>query len=220
MSDDQTMGEEFYSAYAAGTIDPALKLLVETQAALREDVRRQLHMTDAIGGAFLETETPTALSATALAKTLAFLDEETAQTREETHGAIKGSVLDELILLPEPLKEKAMNAARQSGWKFANRGLKRMMLDVDSEASVELLRIEPGCGAPRHTHAGQEYTLVITGSFTDEVGTYRPGDISVAGPDREHRPVADEGEICFALAVTDGGLKFTGWLGVVQKFFG
>ena len=36
------MNQEFYSAYAAGTLDPALQLLVETQAAIRDDVRERL----------------------------------------------------------------------------------------------------------------------------------------------------------------------------------
>lgn len=217
----QTINEEFFGAYAAGTLDPALILLVETQAALREDVRRKLHLADTIAGGFLELETPVRMTDGSLDRALARLDEHSASPDLQRKAARKaGSILNELIVLPEPLKEKALLASGGKGWKFAGPGLKTLSLDVNSDTNVELLRIEPGSGAPRHTHMGNEYTLVVTGSFTDEVGTYGPGDISIAGPEDTHQPIANPGEICFALAVTDGGLKFTGWLGAVQRFLG
>lgn len=220
MPDRHNIGEEFYSAYAAGTLDPALVLLVETQAALREDVRRLLHLSDTIAASFLEREVPARLSDNALSRTLAQLDLiELPQSKAVQAARVAGSILDELIVLPEPLKEKALIAAGESGWKFGGPGLKTMALDIMSDAKVELLRIEPGHGAPRHTHDGNEYTLVVAGAFTDETGTYGPGDLSIAGPDHTHRPIADEGDICYALAVTDGNLRFTGWLGVLQRVF-
>lgn len=221
LSDRQNIGDEFYGAYAAGTLDPALILLIETQAALREDIRRALHLSDTIAGTFLEREKPARMSDHALSKALAQIDLlERPESKSVTAARMAGSILDELIILPEPLKEKAMFAAGEAGWKFAGPGLKTMPLNVASEAKVELLRIEPGHGAPRHTHEGNEYTLVVTGSFTDETGTYGPGEMSIAGPDLMHQPIADDGDICFALAVTDGNLKFTGWLGMLQRVFG
>ena len=220
MTDGQTIGEEFYAAYAAGTLDPALVLLVETQAALREDVRRSLHFADAISSYFLKTEKTIAMSEAALPQTLALLqDNETNTDTSRKAARIAGNILEELILLPEPLRQRALQAAGQTGWKFGGHGLKVMPLRMDGDATVELLRIEPGSGAPRHTHDGQEYTLVVSGAFTDETGTYGPGDLSIAGPDCEHRPVADPGVTCFALAVRDGDLRFKGALGLLQRIF-
>lgn len=221
MPDGRNIGEEFYSAYAAGALDPALTLLIETQAAIREDVRRLLHVSDSIAGAFLERETPAVMSDNALQKALLELDLLQENGAKPIAAAeIAGSILDELILLPEPLQEKALIAAGNSGWKFGGPGLKLMQIDVASEAKVELLRIEPGHGAPRHTHEGTEYTLVVSGGFTDENGSYGPGEVSIVDSSHTHQPIADPGEICYALAVTDGNLKFTGWLGALQKLFG
>ncbi len=221
LSHGQAIGDEFYSAYAAGTLDPALILLVETQAALREDVRRELHAADTVAGVFLERESPANMSEMSLTRTLNAIDKlDISAERNERAARTAGSILDELIVLPEPLKAKALAAAGEAGWKFGGPGLKVMPLELDSEASVELLRIEPGHGAPRHSHSGQEYTLVVTGGFTDENGSYGPGDLSIAGPHDTHQPIADPGETCYALAVSDGGRKFTGWLGVAQKLFG
>jgi putative transcriptional regulator len=99
-------------------------------------------------------------------------------------------------------------------------GLKRLKLDVGSAMDVELYRIAAGSKIPRHSHGGNEYTMVLCGGFTDERGNYGPGDVCVNGPADTHQPVADDDEVCYALAVRDGGLRFTGILGMVQKLVG
>ena len=221
MSDEHNLGEEFYSAYSAGTLDPALELLVETQAALRADVRRELMAANAVGGHFLESEIAAPMSFRATERVLEKIDAMEALPEEHLKAAkLAGKMVDELIRLPEPLQERALQCSVNSSWKFAGKGLRILEMDISPSVSAELLRIEPGCGAPTHTHAGMEYTLVVAGGFTDEYGSYGPGDIAVVGPDHMHRPIADEGEVCFALAVRDGELKFQGLLGVLQKFFG
>lgn len=215
------MGQEFYGAYAAGTADPALCLLVETQAQLRDDVRHQLELADCAAGAFLESERPAPMSFRALERTLDLIDRlDPEDTSVRKVASIAQKSLDEMIRLPEPLKDHVFRAVEKTGWQFASPGLRKLDLDIPGGSDVRLLRIEPGHGAPRHTHIGQEYTLVVTGSFTDETGSFGPGDISVVGPDCVHRPIADAGDVCFALTVREGGMKFTGALGIIQKFFG
>ena len=218
---DTGHGAEMYGAYAAGALDPALQLMIETQAELRADVRTRLAQADVVAGAFLEQERPAPMSFGAMERALAAIDtaEEEDDRRNSRAAARAGEALNELIRLPEPLRDRVLSDAADKGWKFAGPGLRIMPLDTRGEATAELLRIEPGCGSPAHSHKGVEYTLVLAGGFTDETGSYGPGDISIAGPDTLHRPIADEGEVCFALAVRDGGLAFKGFLGFVQRVF-
>ena len=221
MSDNHHPGEEFYSAYSAGKLDAALALLVETQAALRSDVRRRLQTADSVGGYFLEKEKPAPMSFRATERALKRIDSSKPETGEVRKAAgVATRILEELIMLPEPLQDWALQSSVEGGWKYGGKGLRILPMNVSNDVTTELLRIEPGCGAPRHTHAGSEYTLVVSGGFSDEYGSYGPGDVSVVGSDHTHKPVADEGEVCFALAVRDGGLKFEGLLGVLQKIFG
>ena len=42
--------------------------------------------------------------------------------------------------------------------------------------NVRLLRGAPGTEVGPHGHRGLEYTLVLSGGFTDETGAYGPGD--------------------------------------------
>jgi len=78
--------------------------------------------------------------------------------------------------------------------------------------------VKAGAALPQHTHEGAEYTLLLTGGFSDETGHYRRGDVAIADPSIDHRPVADEGEDCICLAVTDAPLRLTGRFGRYLNF--
>ena len=65
---------ELYSAYAAGRLSPAFALMVETQAAIRADIRRDLDLSEAIAGAMLEDEEPTVMSPNAFESALRAID--------------------------------------------------------------------------------------------------------------------------------------------------
>lgn len=77
-----------------------------------------------------------------------------------------------------------------------------------------------GKGVPRHTHAGIEFTLVLSGVFGDENGRFLPGDIQMTDPTVTHRPRAEPGDVCVVLAVTDAPLRLTGLLGLIQRTLG
>jgi len=88
-------------------------------------------------------------------------------------------------------------------------------------ARVRLLRGVAGAQTGGHRHAGLEYTVVLKGGFSDETGSYGPGDLQVMEGDMRHNPVADAGEDCINLAVTTGRLRFESLLQrIVAPLFG
>ena len=196
-------------AYAAGRLDAAMRLLVETQAAMRP--ARDLALAEAIAGEALERETPAALSPDALLQTLAKIDARNLPPPRRRPYA------DEVANLPEPLRAAALEALQEHGWTFGGPGVRILPLGLKDSALAELIRIEPGYGVPNHTHDAGEYTLVLTGAFHDERGLYKPGDISFADPSVTHTPTAEQGDICWNLAVSEAPLKLTGALGVMQR---
>jgi len=217
----QNTFSELYSAYAAGCIDPAFALMLETQSLMRADVRASVALSEMIAGNFLETAPAARMSEGALDRTLAAIDAlEAPQTMQRAAGQAAGDALNEILSLPEPVRGAAIDAAGKQGWQMMGLGLKRLKLDVGSAMEVELYRIAAGSKIPRHSHGGNEYTMVLCGGFSDERGNYGPGDVCVNGPADTHQPVADDDEVCYALAVRDGGLRFTGVLGMVQKLIG
>ncbi len=217
----QNTFSELYSAYAAGCIDPAFALMLETQSLMRADVRASVALSEMIAGHFLEAAPAARMSEGALDRTLAAIDAlEAPQAMQRAAGEAAGDALSEILRLPEPVRGAAIDAAGKEGWQMMGLGLKRLKLDVGSAMEVELYRIAAGSKIPRHSHGGNEYTMVLCGGFTDERGNYGPGDVCVNGPADTHQPVADDDEVCYALAVRDGGLRFTGVLGMVQKLVG
>jgi putative transcriptional regulator len=209
---------ELYASYSAGCLDPAFALMVETQGALRPDVRKTIAANELISGRLLETAQAACLSDGALDRALAAIDALDADAAAHIEaGRAAGEAMDEVLALPEPLRAAALEAVGKAGWQTMGRGLKRLTLAADSRLETELYRIAPGARIPRHSHAGSEYTLVVAGGFSDERGSYGPGDVIINGPDDCHQPIGDEGEVCYALVVRDGGLRFTGMMGVIQR---
>lgn len=212
---------ELYSAYAAGCIDPAFAMMLEAQSLVRADVRSSVALSEMIAGNFLEAAPAAAMSEGALDRTLALIDALDAPAEaQRAAGRSAGNALNELLTLPEPVRSAALDAAGGQGWQMLGLGLKRLKLNIGSSMEVELYRIAAGSRIPRHSHGGNEFTMVLTGGFSDERGNYGPGDVCATGPSDTHQPVADEDEVCYALAVRDGGLLFTGVMGMVQKLLG
>jgi putative transcriptional regulator len=216
----QDVERQLVAGYTAGVLDGGLALMVETLACLRPDVAGDISIADILGGELLQREVPVALGDDALDRVFALIDglKPVSSQRERAAANAAASGLADLMLLPEPVRVAAFRSLETSNWKFAGIGLTSLELDLGGESKTEILRIEPGSGAPRHTHTGSEYTLVMTGAFTDETGHYGVGDIAVAGPGVTHQPVAERGSVCYALAVSEASLELTGTLGLLQRF--
>ena len=102
-------------------------------------------------------------------------------------------------------------------------GVKQIVLPLDqgSGTKTRLLKLAPGFVTPAHSHKGRELTMVLQGSFSDELGRYGPGDVEEADGEVNHQPMADTGEPCICLAVTDAPLRFDNLVGkILQPLFG
>lgn len=113
-------------------------------------------------------------------------------------------VLDHSIKLPKVLAKAASQGLK---WKKAAGGISEAQLFLDNETLCEFIYMAPGCEAPVHTHQGSESTLVLDGSFEDELGEYNTSDFIIRDAQHNHQPRSKEGCLCFA--VLDSPLKFT-----------
>jgi putative transcriptional regulator len=224
------LGDELYAAYASGVLSGPMRLLLDAQACVNADVARQRAAAEALSGVMLEKAEPVPMGDTALSEALAAIDAEEAglgeaslkpgfsdqAARRAAEAAGKG--LNEILGLPAPVRDLAL--ARGANWQFAGPGVRKMTLMEDGGAKAELIRLDPGRGVPHHGHDAREFTLVLTGAFHDGLDRYGAGELCAADPDTKHKPVAEPGAVCIALAVTDGPLAFTGPLGWVQRALG
>jgi putative transcriptional regulator len=204
--------EELLLDYAAGSADEPTSLMLATHLTLCPDCRDVVALFESAGGALLEEIEPAALAPDALDCLLARLDEPVPLSvpRSPPHSPAVGGAPHPL---PEPLRSYVGGDLNAIRWKRVMRGVEQAGIAVGGRAGkvkARLLRIKPGIKIPRHTHAGTELTLVLTGGFTDGPGHYLRGDVSFSDGEVDHSPVADEDGECICLTVTDAPLRLTG----------
>lgn len=116
--------------------------------------------------------------------------------------------------IPKCLRQFIDSGYQGLNWKRVSPGIQSVELCRDGNgARVELLKIRPGGSAVTHSHLGDEYTVILEGSFSDEQGLYRKGDFLVKGGEDRHTPVATQDRECICLAVTEGPIQLTGFFG-------
>ncbi len=199
----------------------AIDLIARTTAALRTDSRFVERPADALGGGFLGEEAPALMAPDALDHVMARIEAAAARDARAAEAAGRGdSITAEVAALPSPLREAALAALEVDHWRLGGLGIRRLILGESRHAQAELMRIEPGYGTPTHDHTAEELTLIVTGAYDDGHAWYGPGDLTVAEPGFSHAPTAQEGDICYVLAVTYGPPRFLGVFGALQKLIG
>ncbi len=113
-------------------------------------------------------------------------------------------MLNHSVMLPRVL---AKAASEGLVWKKLAGGINQALVKLDDETQCEFIYMTPGSQVPVHKHQGSEVTLVLDGSFSDELGHYRASDFVVRTKEHMHRPASDEGCLCFS--VLDSPLTFT-----------
>lgn len=210
-------GDDLLVAYAAGTLDEAPSVVVATHLALCPACRTEVARLEAIGGALLEDAAPAALRADRLDELMACLDD--AAAVEEPASRPAPAPTPPCLVLPEPLRSYVGRDLAAVPWKPLLRGVDLFEIPIPARTGAgartrtRLMRIRGGTAVPQHTHCGTELTLVLAGGFRDETGSFRRGDLAVTDQEIDHRPVADPGEDCICVAVTDAPLRLTGRLG-------
>jgi putative transcriptional regulator len=207
-------GEELLIAYAAGASGEAVSLIVATHLALCPECRQEVASAERAGGTLLDDLDPAPLSDSALANVMSRLNGAEAKPAART-AQPNG------FQAPEPLRSYLDGDLDSVRWTPVTRGIAYRPLLKRRGLNAKLIRSKPGHGISLHTHKGEEYSLVLTGGYTDPTGHYMRGDVQTATPDLLHHPVADEGEDCIILAVADAPLRFRNpFVAVLAKLMG
>ena len=205
-------GDELLLSYAFGAANEPVALLVATHLSACGACRAAVNGMEATGGAMLADVAPVKMSEHALSSALSRID------AIEPDGAVIPSAPGDV---PAPLRDYIGSEFAKARWVPVAPGLAHLPLMRRGGTRARLIRARPGAGVSVHTHRGEEWTMVLTGSYHDKTGRYLPGDVQSTTPDVVHQPVADEGPICINLAVTDARLVFEGLLPkIVGKVFG
>ena len=198
--------EEMLLGYAAGSLNEPVSLLVATHLALCPDCRREVAAYEMLGGEELEGQSPVTMASDSLVRVLDLLDEPEAPAKSSWPAQTGTGDLR----LPQPLRGYVSGSLDSLDWRQRGGIAEASLLPDQNSFKTRLMRIKPKTAIPEHSHHGAEYTLVLAGGFSDHTGHFLRGDVAIADPEVQHRPVADAGEDCICLAVTDAPLRFTG----------
>ncbi|MEM9710142.1 MAG: ChrR family anti-sigma-E factor [Pseudomonadota bacterium] len=212
--------DELLMGYAAGTLPEAFSLIVATHISMCDECRARLGSFDAVGGSVLEECGSHAMAEDSFSEVLGRLDgaPNSQPIRVETETSNGANHADSF---PWPLAEYVGSDPSAVKWKSLGGGVRHSVIKTSKGATARLLRIPAGMTMPDHGHNGLEATLVLKGAYRDDDGRYGPGDIEVANEEFDHTPVAEDGEDCICLTVTDAPLKFRGLVPrIAQPFLG
>ena len=192
--------------YTMGALSEPARVLVESHLELSAEGRRWVSDLEVIADSVAPARAPHVFDTI---EPVAFTDRDAALAA--MFDQIDAG--DKAPELPRALQAFIGMELEDIPWKKRMPGFAEYRLpDVDG-CEVSLLRIDGGKTVPVHTHHGSEITLVLQGGFTDAHGHYERGDIAYADDHVNHKPVADEGEVCVCFAVVDAPLELTGPLG-------
>lgn len=203
-------------AYAAGTLSPALKLVVQSHLELCSQCRGAVLAANEVGGELLGSEPAAEVSdavkrsvmqrlGTATLHRLPLAAAEANEVPRALRSVIGGDDLDSLK------------------WQRAGRGVSMVRLQPNEDGSgfLGLLRISPGSKMPDHGHGGTELTLVLRGAYQDELGQFGRGDIADLDESVAHTPVVSAEHECICLVANDAPTRFRSWPArLVQRFIG
>ena len=127
-------------------------------------------------------------------------------------------LLSKLSKTATPLKSKTQIGGRSytlptafrkfQDLKWSSFGVVSRARIISDEKNVRasLLHIGKNGRIPEHQHKGYELTLLLSGCFSDETGSYSKGDFIWMDGKQSHSPYTEEGCLCYA--VQDAPLHF------------
>jgi len=209
-------GIENLMSCSAGSQPEAFAAVMAAHITMCPACCHELSIMERIGTVLFGDLTPSAMKPALPAAVLGASEADSGSASSCTARLVRGDV-------PATLQGVLGSYLDDVPWKRVKAGVwqHRMALSGDARGELRLMKVAPGLAVPEHTHGGTELTLVLRGAYSDETGTYRPGDVSDLDGNVVHRPVADPAEGCVCLVATQGKLRFKGVLArLVQPFTG
>ena len=205
-------------SFAAGNLPEAISAVVSAHLSWCEECRNKVRELEMIGGSLLNNVDPVELEAGTrdhleeqfelIMQDQAFSEgeDEVKHELEDMHSHISCDVL------PPSITQFIGKPYSEIKWKFLSPGIQsyKIPLSHDASGDLRLIKIAPGCSLPEHGHNGAELTLVLSGSYKDEHGHYKRGDVADLDHEAEHEPVVVSDQECICLFASEKPVKFKG----------
>ena len=204
------LSDEYLIEYSNGTLPTPEALVVGSHISICADCRTRVETFEDVSAVLLEDGDTAPVSADALDAVLSRIDAPADDNDDESPIEFDRPTLE---VIPPPLRGYLGGSLSGLDWKRTGRGIEEVSLLREDETRISLLRIRAGQKVPSHTHGGEEFTLVLSGGYSDGDAHFGKGDVSVADGTTDHAPVADSDAPCLCLTVRNGATRLTGPIG-------
>ncbi len=193
---------------AAGSQSEAFAAVMASHVAMCSKCRKELARMEVVGSAMFEGIEPQSVTSSAPVPAMRAQEakREACERPSRSAGSENG--------IPYPLRQLLGSDLKSLPWKWLAPGVYyvEVPLSKGAKGSLRLLKVAPGVAIPEHGHGGMELTLILAGSYRDELGEFCEGDVSDLDEDAVHRPVADPAEGCICLVAYEKKMRFSGFL--------
>ena len=185
---------------AAGSQPEAFAAVVASHLALCPECRAEVRHMQEIGVALFDKLEPVPVSCQPPVVAMRAAEADVANLpsdREAIADICKTGV-------PMPLAKHVGCCLHDVPWQTVAPGIATYTIPLSKGCcgTLKLVMLQPGIALPQHGHDGAELTLVLTGSYTDETGTYRPGDVADLDEEVTHKPIACPRDGCVCLTAS------------------
>lgn len=199
------VSEDAYAAFmldhAVGALSQGERVAADLHRALSVTGARTASIWDAVAGAMLEQGGVATIGRADAEAPLEHSAKFAIAGKPRTHAARTHAEWVEYFINSDPMNHPWRKS--MFGPRTAPAGL----------PMTELLRMDPGERAPRHTHGRRDVSIVLCGSFADEFGVYRRGDIAFSHAGVPHQPHAMGDEPCVCFVAIEPGKPMAAVLG-------
>jgi len=214
--------DDLLLSYAAGSLSETWSLAVASHLSFCPECRMTLDLAETVGGILLADTADEQMSLDALDHVLARIEQPSSKavSGDTRLGLDKRATVK--TTFPRVLREYVGHDADDVPWKSIGGGAYQHLIETaDKSARARLLRIEAGKPVPSHGHRGRELTLVLSGSYQDELSLFSVGDMEDVDEELVHKPIADTATDCICLVITDAPVRFKEWVPrVLQPMIG
>lgn len=200
--------DETLLAYANGSLNVALSLVVGAHADGCGTCPETVRLAQTLGGLFLYSLPPAEMDDGALASVLRRLD---GPQKATTAPARRPMLAADL---PASLQSRIAGPKR---WLAPGIWISPILKDHVHGTRAYLLGAAAGKALPHHGHNGIELTQVLQGEFFDGNVRYGTGDCLEADGGHEHHPLVGSGQECICAIASEGIPR--GLVGLLMRVF-
>ncbi|MFT6266020.1 MAG: putative transcriptional regulator [Oleiphilaceae bacterium] len=198
--------DELLMSFAAGQLPNALGIMTACHLQKCQQCSTKVGMYEELGAELIDSTQAISMGNNSLNNLLNRLDLEPTEAKTPEFTGDPRT--------PKPLRRFMPEYFDKLSWSGFSSSIKEYILPFSDEAyTAKFYKISAGKELPVHTHKGNEFTLVMEGSFSDNSGDYHSGDFILAGTQTIHQPKAAKDCDCICFAVVDAPLKMTGFFG-------